>query len=126
MLIDPAQPAARRNHRQLRRCLAARSAATTKLPMVPASSRLRRRSEEHTSELQSQSNPACRLLLEKKKEPGPRGAFVEKRREVPAFETSGPFLTGGDRDLLACCPQNEMDVGRMEVANREDASPPEA
>src|SRR2546430_4348139 len=27
------------------------------------------RSEEHTSELQSQSNLVCRLLLEKKKEP---------------------------------------------------------
>src|SRR2546430_9457372 len=29
--------------------------------------RLRSRSEEHTSELQSQSNLVCRLLLEKKK-----------------------------------------------------------
>src|SRR5688572_30908600 len=29
--------------------------------------RLRQRSEEHTSELQSQSNLVCRLLLEKKK-----------------------------------------------------------
>src|SRR5688572_32049170 len=29
----------------------------------------RRRSEEHTSELQSQSNLVCRLLLEKKKTP---------------------------------------------------------
>src|SRR2546427_3173582 len=29
--------------------------------------RLQRRSEEHTSELQSQSNLVCRLLLEKKK-----------------------------------------------------------
>src|SRR2546430_5498284 len=29
--------------------------------------RLARRSEEHTSELQSQSNLVCRLLLEKKK-----------------------------------------------------------
>src|SRR2546427_6379987 len=29
--------------------------------------RWRRRSEEHTSELQSQSNLVCRLLLEKKK-----------------------------------------------------------
>src|SRR2546430_8262728 len=29
------------------------------------------RSEEHTSELQSQSNLVCRLLLEKKKTPGP-------------------------------------------------------
>src|SRR2546430_12809184 len=30
------------------------------------------RSEEHTSELQSQSNLVCRLLLEKKKEPHTR------------------------------------------------------
>src|SRR5256886_10295411 len=36
---------------------------------APAGSRafLRLRSEEHTSELQSQSNLVCRLLLEKKK-----------------------------------------------------------
>src|SRR3989475_5812688 len=31
----------------------------------------RQRSEEHTSELQSQSNLVCRLLLEKKKKPPP-------------------------------------------------------
>src|SRR2546430_9162613 len=42
------------------------------LPAVPVSSRyhsfaFRGRSEEHTSELQSQSNLVCRLLLEKKK-----------------------------------------------------------
>src|SRR2546427_5212571 len=34
---------------------------------TPAPSSLSRRSEEHTSELQSQSNLVCRLLLEKKK-----------------------------------------------------------
>src|SRR2546427_5016443 len=33
-----------------------------------ARSSIRKRSEEHTSELQSQSNLVCRLLLEKKKE----------------------------------------------------------
>src|SRR2546430_5334582 len=33
----------------------------------PGLSRARNRSEEHTSELQSQSNLVCRLLLEKKK-----------------------------------------------------------
>src|SRR5688572_31168224 len=33
----------------------------------PASGRCAARSEEHTSELQSQSNLVCRLLLEKKK-----------------------------------------------------------
>src|SRR5256886_13620557 len=35
--------------------------------VLPALARIRRRSEEHTSELQSQSNLVCRLLLEKKK-----------------------------------------------------------
>src|SRR2546427_5611049 len=34
-----------------------------------------RRSEEHTSELQSQSNLVCRLLLEKKKRPLRDGLF---------------------------------------------------
>src|SRR2546427_9288785 len=34
---------------------------------VPGSADRHRRSEEHTSELQSQSNLVCRLLLEKKK-----------------------------------------------------------
>src|SRR6266478_9815319 len=33
----------------------------------PSRRRMRSRSEEHTSELQSQSNLVCRLLLEKKK-----------------------------------------------------------
>src|SRR2546430_8115423 len=37
-------------------------------PMSPARHRCCR-SEEHTSELQSQSNLVCRLLLEKKKKP---------------------------------------------------------
>src|SRR2546430_13578687 len=36
-------------------------------PRVQRSSQMRMRSEEHTSELQSQSNLVCRLLLEKKK-----------------------------------------------------------
>src|SRR2546430_8816991 len=39
----------------------------------------RRRSEEHTSELQSQSNLVCRLLLEKKNRP----SRVEERLRVP-------------------------------------------
>src|SRR2546427_8433264 len=40
----------------------------------------RSRSEEHTSELQSQSNLVCRLLLEKKK----NTAYGMNRLEVPA------------------------------------------
>src|SRR5688572_32697789 len=42
------------------------------------------RSEEHTSELQSQSNLVCRLLLEKKKTPyesRPRSANRQRSRE---------------------------------------------
>src|SRR2546430_7689777 len=35
-----------------------------------------RRSEEHTSELQSQSNLVCRLLLEKKKKKEEKHAFL--------------------------------------------------
>src|SRR2546427_8540542 len=38
------------------------------LPVEHALLRVRGRSEEHTSELQPQSNLVCRLLLEKKKE----------------------------------------------------------
>src|SRR5205085_3297360 len=37
------------------------------LMAVPSTRPFSRRSEEHTSELQSQSNLVCRLLLEKKK-----------------------------------------------------------
>src|SRR5256886_10461468 len=37
------------------------------------------RSEEHTSELQSQSNLVCRLLLEKKKTPHRRAHMIETR-----------------------------------------------
>src|SRR5690606_41416979 len=36
----------------------------------------RRRSEEHTSELQSRENLVCRLLLEKKNEIGPKSAEI--------------------------------------------------
>src|SRR2546427_6608511 len=37
--------------------------------ITDAARAIRARSEEHTSELQSQSNLVCRLLLEKKKSP---------------------------------------------------------
>src|SRR2546430_3353785 len=45
-----------------------------------------RRSEEHTSELQSQSNLVCRLLLEKKKKHRPNrpGHLVSHHREQAA------------------------------------------
>src|SRR2546427_8218195 len=45
-----------------------------------AKRRGRARSEEHTSELQSQSNLVCRLLLEKKKLLQSRGRCPRRRR----------------------------------------------
>src|SRR2546427_8018074 len=43
-----------------------RASPPSETPRLPSSD-IRARSEEHTSELQSQSNLVCRLLLEKKK-----------------------------------------------------------
>src|SRR2546430_13697952 len=60
----------------------AASSATT------SPSRTASRSEEHTSELQSQSNLVCRLLLEKKKEcdfTTPNHCCTAIRTAVPAF-----------------------------------------
>src|SRR2546427_8048614 len=51
----------------LLRLIAARDVGEGDLGGVPRKQLRLRRSEEHTSELQSQSNLVCRLLLEKKK-----------------------------------------------------------
>src|SRR5688572_30846175 len=58
------------------------------------------RSEEHTSELQSQSNLVCRLLLEKKK--------VPEQREQPPPPVHCPSEAQVERPLAdveryACC-----------------------
>src|SRR3990167_10280719 len=43
------------------------------------------RSEEHTSELQSQSNLVCRLLLEKKKKNISNGLLMHRKQAVPSL-----------------------------------------
>src|SRR2546430_13715013 len=60
--ISPAQPAQVRDHIAHARIVDADSPRNPRL----ANRRIGERSEEHTSELQSQSNLVCRLLLEKK------------------------------------------------------------
>src|SRR2546430_8477089 len=50
--------------------------------VTPKSQKGIKRSEEHTSELQSQSNLVCRLLLEKKKKPA-----ILHRHEHPAINS---------------------------------------
>src|SRR2546430_12610120 len=48
-----------------------------------------RRSEEHTSELQSQSNLVCRLLLEKKKPARPVRKGRRQRQRCSPYPTHG-------------------------------------
>src|SRR5688572_32215375 len=50
-----------------RQCLGCRELGGDRCTRCAGAVRRRLRSEEHTSELQSQSNLVCRLLLEKKK-----------------------------------------------------------
>src|SRR5688572_31372822 len=60
LLRRPGHRNPRRDHREL-------AARRDLLLHAEGADRRGRRSEEHTSELQSQSNLVCRLLLEKKK-----------------------------------------------------------
>src|SRR2546430_13300728 len=56
------------------------------------------RSEEHTSELQSQSNLVCRLLLEKKKKRAmPRTYCTIHKRRRPIYATMRSSLSSTDR-----------------------------
>src|SRR2546422_2169365 len=50
----------------------------------PAASRRKRRSEEHTSELQSRLHLVCRLLLEKKKKKNTHTYKSTQRRSTPS------------------------------------------
>src|SRR2546427_6768563 len=59
-----------------RRALGRAQPGTTRCDRVA-----RERSEEHTSELQSQSNLVCRLLLEKKKKKKEKKHRLEKKSE---------------------------------------------
>src|SRR2546430_15587507 len=61
------------------------------------------RSEEHTSELQSQSNLVCRLLLEKKKRPSVQvgDPFMEKLLIECCLELYAAGLVTGIQDLGA-------------------------
>src|SRR2546430_11736900 len=56
----------------------------------PHRNQLTQRSEEHTSELQSQSNLVCRLLLEKKKN---SSCSDRSAATTPAWSPSCPYRT---------------------------------
>src|SRR2546430_11344074 len=64
------------------------AAASGRQPEMAATSSRPQRSEEHTSELQSQSNLVCRLLLEKKKQPASpraRSSTLSNPAETPSL-----------------------------------------
>src|SRR2546430_11412772 len=67
--------------RPIGRLLSERSAAGPRPTSRGGPLRRARRSEEHTSELQSQSNLVCRLLLDKKK-------ATHQHANIPTQETS--------------------------------------
>src|SRR2546430_2944423 len=80
--------------RSLRPWAAARiSIPITALPRTPP-----RRSEEHTSELQSQSNLVCRLLLEKKKKTTTYHSICHD------YTKTYSYVTGCERTLEAESP----------------------
>src|SRR5205085_9835515 len=66
-LLVPAKLASSGYAEPLRRRLAEGARVERVAPLPAAGNAFAARSEEHTSELQSQSNLVCRLLLEKKK-----------------------------------------------------------
>src|SRR2546430_4335770 len=69
-------------------------------PASPVPSGAAGRSEEHTSELQSQSNLVCRLLLEKKKYAHRTGGVYRARGQIGDLETLSRLF----RHLLGGCP----------------------
>src|SRR2546430_11549681 len=72
--------------RSMMQSITARRKRTPAEPHTHIIERVQKRSEEHTSELQSQSNLVCRLLLEKKKEPV-NHSWMTASRESPLLVT---------------------------------------
>src|SRR5690242_20894797 len=71
-----------------------------------------KRSEEHTSELQSHVNLVCRLLLEKKKPPPPPSSATPSACCGPTSRCCGPSLAPPAGS--ACCPLS-LALGRRAV-----------
>src|SRR2546430_11433218 len=77
---------AERDQREQRRAVRAQRARARKTG--EQHHRRASRSEEHTSELQSQSNLVCRLLLEKKKKTPPRRRTVRLVRSTNTIHSA--------------------------------------
>src|SRR2546430_3131512 len=77
------------------------------------------RSEEHTSELQSQSNLVCRLLLEKKKNKNKFGSIRSSAATSPLRNIHA--WTSSDRIThAACTPRSTRADHSSAVHNKQD------
>src|SRR2546430_12720211 len=82
------------------------------------------RSEEHTSELQSQSNIVCRLLLEKKQNTKTRGTRPRAARAVEPRRSRRPCAPAGGRcpppgrTLPASCARRTPNTPSSTLRNR--------
>src|SRR2546427_2622880 len=74
-----------------------------------------RRSEEHTSELQSQSNIVCRLLLEKKKNTGREPIVWEDTRQGVCAAAGTRNQIGYIPLTVALCVPFRLDKDRIQV-----------
>src|SRR5256886_7588155 len=83
------------------------------------------RSEEHTSELQSQSNLVCRLLLEKKKVETIPSPLNTRQNSLSAFST---FRTPPVTRLAPCIssPGAHLHTPTLRTAARHPLYPPRA
>src|SRR2546427_1535102 len=90
----------------------------------PGMSCERRRSEEHTSELQSQSNLVCRLLLEKKKKTqkyDARACSRNRAEKLDGFFLYGASLYGAPYLFTALAmriPQPSLTTGAINTRKR--------
>src|SRR2546430_2872777 len=75
------------------------------------------RSEEHTSELQSQSNLVCRLLLEKKKKRH-QDSTHPQTQTIPSIL---PYIQNAC--IARCTPVPRTDHARHAVAHSSDTAP---
>src|SRR5256886_13518860 len=80
---------------------------------------LRWRSEEHTSELQSQSNLVCRLLLEKKKRPSvPPSLLHPSSSHLNLSRYSLDLMKALTISAAGQSPLNELSVARRNLQHR--------
>src|SRR2546430_5873741 len=104
--------------RELMRKLAVIAALCAALPLAAQDKpQGAQRSEEHTSELQSQSNLVCRLLLEKKKQHEKRHLVFEgvSNHDLLHQQHRRNYVRG---DLVQSVQQPTLDVGRRSRPSR--------